>query len=47
MMGVLVVIWFYFYFFKRDSLKQYMREKEAEIIEKEQKRQLRKKEVTQ
>lgn len=41
MMGILVVVFAYFFFFKRDSLKSYMKAKEKEIIEKEQKRLIR------
>ena len=41
MMGILVAVFAYFYFFKRDSLKSYMKAKEKEILEKEQKRLIR------
>jgi uncharacterized protein YacL len=43
-MGVLLVVFGYFYFFRRESLTSYMRAKEREIREKEELRRSRKKE---
>lgn len=45
MMGVLLAIIFYFYFFKKESLKNYMKAKEREIIEKEMRKQQKNSEV--
>ena len=45
MLGILVGVFLYFYFFKRELLKQYMKEKEEEILEKERRKQLKKNEA--
>lgn len=37
-LGILIIILVYFWFFRRESLKQYMRDKQAEIEEKIQKK---------
>ena len=45
MLGILVGVFLYFYLFKRELLKQYMKEKEQEILEKERRKQVKKNEA--
>jgi membrane protein DedA with SNARE-associated domain len=42
MLTLFVALFLYFYFFKREVLKKYMKEKEQEILEKEMRKNVRK-----
>ncbi len=44
MIGILFLLLGYLFIFKKDALKQYMKDKEQEILEKEMKRRMKKNE---